>query len=108
MSETKHYLVTEVCRKLDIEPHVLRYWEQQFDLKPARNSARRRIYSAAQVERLQLIKRLVRTEKLTVPGARRQLARTSAQPGGPALDRDTLLQLKQELLAIRARLETGS
>ena len=108
MSTMKHFSVTEVCRKLGIKPHMLRYWEQQFELKPKRNSARRRIYSEAQLERLQLIKHLVRTEKLTVPGARRQLARMSTQPAQPAAPKDlrqTLLWLKKELLSIRALLE---
>ena len=105
MNTRKYYSVTEICRKLGIKPHVLRYWEQQFELKPARNSARRRIYSEPQLERLQLIKHLVRTEKLTVAGARRQLTKMSAQPTQPAASRDprqTLLWLKKELLSIRA------
>ncbi len=108
MSTTKFYSVTEACRRLGIKPHVLRYWEQEFELKPARNSARRRIYTEAQLERLQLIKHLVRTEKLTVQGARRQLARMSAQPAEPTASTDhrqTLLWLKKELLSIRALLE---
>ena len=108
MSTTKYYSVTEVCRKLGIKPHMLRYWEQQFELKPARNSARRRIYSEPQLERLQLIKHLVRAEKLTVQGARRQLARMSApltQPAASDTHRQTLLWLKKELSSIRALLE---
>jgi DNA-binding transcriptional MerR regulator len=109
MSTKRHFSVTEVCRKLGIKPHVLRYWEQQFELKPKRNSARRRIYTEAQLEQLHLIKHLVRTEKLTVQGARRQLARMSAQPAQPATPEDqrqTLLWLKKELLSMRALLET--
>jgi DNA-binding transcriptional MerR regulator len=105
----KHYLVTEVCRKLGIEPHILRYWEQEFNIKPVRNSAGRRIYNEAQFERLQLIKRLVRIEKLTVAGARRQLAKMSSQPTTSAVSADqrqTLLWLKKELVSIKGQLET--
>jgi len=108
VSIKKHFSVTDVCRKLGIKPHVLRYWEQQFELKPARNSARRRIYSELQLERLQLIKHLVRTEKLTVQGARRQLAKMPSQPTPAAAHKDqrqTLLWLKKELLSIRALIE---
>jgi len=107
----KRYLVTEVCRKLGIKPHILRYWEREFQIKPARNSADRRIYSDTQVERLQLIKHLVRTEKLTVAGARRQLTRMSAQPPEPAVSADsrqTLLWLKKELLSVRSFLDSQS
>ena len=107
MKSGKHYLVTEVCARLGIEPHILRYWEKEFEIKPIRNSAGRRIYSEAQLERLQLIKHLVRTEKLTAVGARRQLAKMAAQATQPAALGDrpqTLLWLKKELLSIRALL----
>ena len=108
MTQDKHYLVTEVCRKLGIKPHILRYWEREFGIKPDRNSAGRRIYNAAQLERLQLIKHLVRTEKLTVSGARRQIAKMSTQPTAPESSgdhRQALLWLKKELVSIRALLE---
>ena len=107
----KHYLVTEVCLRLGIEPHILRYWEKEFEIKPVRNSAGRRIYNEAQLERLQLIKHLIRTEKLTVAGARRQLARASSQPSQSAASgdhRETLLWLKRELLTIKTRLGVDS
>jgi DNA-binding transcriptional MerR regulator len=104
----RHYLVTEVCQRLNIKPHILRYWEREFDIKPVRNSAGRRIYSESQLERLQLIRHLIRTEKLTVAGARRQLNKLSAQPSESAATgtpRQTLLWLKKELVSIRALLE---
>ena len=111
MKSAKHYLVTEVCARLGIEPHILRYWEKEFDIRPIRNSAGRRIYSEAQLERLQLVKHLIHTEKLTVAGARRQLAKMSAQPvqsAAPAASADhrqSLLWLKTELLSLRALLD---
>jgi DNA-binding transcriptional MerR regulator len=103
----KHYLVTEVCRRLSIKPHILRYWEREFGIKPDRNSAARRIYNEAQLERLQLIKHLIRTEKLTVAGARRQLTKMSPQRVESAASgdhRQTLLWLKKELISISALL----
>ena len=108
MIHGKHYLVTEVCHRLSIQPHILRYWEREFGIKPVRNSAGRRIYNEAQLERLQLIKHLVRTEKLTVSGARRQLIKMSAQSTAPEASKDhrqTLLWLKKELLSLRALLD---
>jgi DNA-binding transcriptional MerR regulator len=104
----KHYLVTEVCRRLSIKPHILRYWEREFGIKPVRNSAGRRIYNEAQLERLQLIKHLIRIEKLTVAGARRQLAKMPAhpaQPAAPSNPRQARLWLKKELLSLRALIE---
>jgi DNA-binding transcriptional MerR regulator len=111
VTRSKRYLVTEVCRKLGLKPHILRYWEREFDIKPGRNSADRRIYNETQLERLQLIKHLIRAQKLTVAGARRQLAKMPAQPTQPATTRDhrqTLLWLKRELVAIKALLGANS
>jgi DNA-binding transcriptional MerR regulator len=108
MRSGKHYLVTEVCRKVGVVPHILRYWEKEFAIKPARNSAGRRIYTEAQVERLQVIKHLIRAERLTVAGARLQLARVPPQssPAAVAGDhRQTLLWLRRELMAIRSLLQ---
>ena len=108
MKRGRHYLVTEVCRRLGVKPHILRYWEREFGIKPVRNSAGRRIYNEAQLERLQLIKHLIRIEKLTVAGARRQLVKMPAhpaQPAAPSNPRQALLWLKKELVSIRAQLE---
>jgi DNA-binding transcriptional MerR regulator len=111
VTRSKHHLVTEVCRKLSIKPHILRYWEREFDIKPARNSAGRRIYNEAQLERMQLIKHLIRTEKLTVAGARRQLSKLAAQPTASEASNDQrqiLLWARKELIALRSLLNSDA
>ena len=49
---TKRYTATQVSRLVGVEPHVLRYWEAKFEIKPERNSAGRRIYTEDQVQKL--------------------------------------------------------
>ena len=104
----KYYSVTETCCRLKIEPHILRYWEKEFGISAKRNSAGRRIYSSPQLERLQLIRHLLREQKLTVKGARRQLSLMSAQPAATQTRKPdsnaTLLWLKKELISIHALL----
>jgi len=99
--------VSQVCRMLDLKPHVLRYWENEFEIHVQRNSSGRRVYTTTQIEKLRLVKQLIRREKLTVKGAKRQLARMRT-PTQQSLDlndrRQTLLWLKKELLAIRSLL----
>ena len=80
MSGTKFHSVTEVCRRLGLKPHVLRYWEEEFEMKVKRNSAGRRIYSTQQLEKLALVKHLVRSERLTVKGAKRRIASMASVP----------------------------
>ncbi len=105
-----YHSVTQACRKLNLKPHVLRYWEKEFKIGVKRNSAGRRIYSDEQVEKLRLIKHLLHREKMTVKGARRQLARMRSQPATLFASEDhrqSLLWLKKELIALRGLLETG-
>ena len=102
----KYYTVTQVCRALDVPPHVLRYWEKEFDISVKRNSAGRRIYSEDQLERLRLIRHLVRTEKMTIKGAKRQLGRMRpGQSSRPARKDKLLPWVKKELIAIGGLLE---
>ncbi len=104
MPAGKFYTVTQTCRTLGVKPHILRYWERQFELKPRRNSAGRRIYSSEQIEKLRLIKHLVYTEKLTIKGARRRLTGMSPAAALPKDRRALLLWLKKELVALQALL----
>lgn len=67
--------IGEVCRQLDEEPHVLRFWESEFHLRPNRIKGRQRVYTPEQLNKLRLIRWLLREELYTLDGARRQLKR---------------------------------
>ena len=76
--------IGEVSEALDIKPHVLRYWEQQFSLlNPLKRSGGRRYYRAEDVALVEHIDRLVNEEGYTLKGAEAVL-RSSA---GSSLDR---------------------
>ena len=58
------------------EPHVLRYWESEFDvLGPRKNRAGRRVYTNEDIETVRRIQRLLKEEKYTIAGARQAIAR---------------------------------
>lgn len=103
MTPDRFYTVTEACAELGIEPHVLRYWEKEFELRFKRNSAGRRIISPDQLAKLNLIKLLLHKEKLTIKGARRRLSQPAATRGARpgAESRPSLLWLKKELLGLK-------
>ncbi|MBV7266628.1 MerR family transcriptional regulator [Erythrobacter ani] len=76
--------IGEVSEALDIKPHVLRYWEQQFTLlKPLKRSGGRRYYREEDVAMVETIDRLVNQEGYTLKGAEAVL-RSS---GGDGADR---------------------
>lgn len=69
-----YYSIGEVCDLTDLKPHVLRYWETQFDaLRPTKNRAGNRVYRPREVELVLLVKHLLYEEKFTIDGARQRL-----------------------------------
>lgn len=62
--------IGEVAKALDIKPHVLRYWEQQFpQLSPVKRAGGRRYYRPAHIAVVERIDRLVNREGYTLKGA---------------------------------------
>ncbi len=72
-----YFRIGEVCDLLDLEPHVLRYWETEFDvLKPAKSKTGQRLYRRKDVEALNAIKDLLYKQRFTIKGARQFLRTT--------------------------------
>lgn len=84
MKEGKFYLrIGEVSRLLGVKPHVIRYWEQEFGLRPKRGLGMQRRYTREEIERLSTIKKLLYEEGYTIAGAKRRLRLTNPPPGDP-------------------------
>ena len=76
--------IGEVSDALQIKPHVLRYWEQQFSLlKPLKRSGGRRYYRPEDVALVRKIDQLVNEEGYTLKGAEAVLRAS----GGPDMER---------------------
>ncbi len=72
-----YYSISEVCGKTGLEPHVLRYWETEFQqLRPKKNRAGNRAYRDKDIGIIQYIKYLLYEEQYTIPGAKKKLLET--------------------------------
>ena len=59
-----------------LKPHVLRYWETQFDVvSPSKNRGGTRVYRMPDIETVLLVKHLLYEKCFTIEGARRELDR---------------------------------
>ncbi len=56
MMEEKQLKISEMTKKVGVEAHVLRYWEEELDLPIKRNSLGHRYYTQEDVERFLQIK----------------------------------------------------
>ena len=70
----RYFTIGEVSKLCDIKPHVLRYWEQEFDqLKPVKRRGNRRYYQRHEVKLVRAIRQLLYIDGFTISGARLKL-----------------------------------
>ncbi|MCY3771016.1 MAG: MerR family transcriptional regulator [Gemmatimonadetes bacterium] len=83
-----YYSSSEVSTMLDLEPSVLRFWEDQFgQLRIKRNRAGKRMYREKDIELIRAIKQLTRDEGYTIAGARKKLQESAADRAAAKADR---------------------
>src|SRR3990167_4876745 len=69
-----YFAIGEVGRLCRLKPHVLRYWEQEFNqLSPSKRRGNRRYYQHKDVLLVRKIRQLLYDEGYPIEGARQQL-----------------------------------
>jgi DNA-binding transcriptional MerR regulator len=101
-----YYSIREVSERTGLKPHVLRYWETEFEqLRPKKNRAGNRAYTERDVETVEAIQRLLRDEKYTIEGARQALDRGDVPDGAAAeIPREELVELRAFLSDLLRRI----
>ena len=70
----RYFTIGEVSELCGVKPHVLRYWEQEFDpLKPVKRRGNRRYYQRGDVIMIRQIRSLLYEQGYTISGARQLL-----------------------------------
>ena len=73
-SPTAFRTISEAAAELDLEPHVLRFWEKKFlHIKPVKQNGGRRYYRPEDIELLRGIRELLYTEGYTIRGVQKLL-----------------------------------
>lgn len=92
MSEVR-YIISDASKKIDVEPHVLRYWEEELDLDIPRNEMGHRYYTEQDIKRLKAVKALkdqgfqLKAIKMALPDINKI----------EELDPKSILELREEL-----------
>lgn len=103
--EKLYYSIGEVSELIDQEPHVLRYWEQEFDvLSPRKNRAGRRVYTEEDIATVKRIRRLLKDEKYTIAGAQQAIEQEERQREQYDEIADDLRELRSFLVDLRNQL----
>lgn len=71
----KYFAIGEASRLCDVKPHVLRYWEQEFEeLRNINRRSNRRYYEQTHIILIRRIRGLLYDRGYTIEGAKKLLA----------------------------------
>ena len=56
--EEVRYMISEASKRIDVEAHVLRYWQKELELPISRNEMEQRYYKESDIELLKKVKHL--------------------------------------------------
>lgn len=74
MPRKKTHKAADVCKMVDIQPYVLRYWETEFPfLRAEAREGGARGYTEAEVELVRRVRGLLYEEGYTIAGAKKKL-----------------------------------
>ena len=80
----RYFTIGEVSELCGVKPHVLRYWEQEFNqLKPVKRRGNRRYYQHHEVLLVRRIRELLYNQGFTISGARNRLDEVGAVENPP-------------------------
>lgn len=97
--DKRYYKPSEVAGMLGVPTSTLRFWETEFSgLSPKRSRGGARLYTSADLRRLQVIHYLLHIKGLKIEAARKALA---ANPDGYPKDAQVVVRLRD----IRSRLQ---
>lgn len=103
--EKKYFKIGEVCEIAGLKQHVLRYWETEFKklIRPQRASSKQRLYRRIDVENILKIKKLLKEDRFTIPGAKKLLAKKQST-GTKKKNRPAIVDSNQVVAAIKSEL----
>ncbi|MEJ2384270.1 MAG: MerR family transcriptional regulator [Xanthomonadales bacterium] len=94
----RYFTIGEVSELCGVKPHVLRYWEQEFEqLKPVKRRGNRRYYQRGDVMMIRQIRSLLYEQGFTIGGARQRLEGEETQASQTAPDPGLVRKLREEL-----------
>ena len=93
----RYFTIGEVSELCDVKPHVLRYWETEFEsLTPVKRRGNRRYYQRHDVLMIRQIRGLLYEEGYTISGARQRIEGEPVRSTS-GISAQIVRQMRQEL-----------
>tara|TARA_B100001029_G_scaffold167982_1_gene161650 strand:- start:586 stop:909 length:324 start_codon:yes stop_codon:yes gene_type:complete len=103
LQEKRYYSIGEVASKFNVNPSLIRFWEQEFKLlNPKKNSRGNRKFTNTDIENINKIYFLLKEKGYTIQGARDYIRNEKTSKKLDIVSK--LKQIKDKLLEIRDQL----
>lgn len=97
--DKQYYKISDVADMLDLPQSTIRFWEKEFAtyLKPVRTRSNLRMYKPQDIERLRVIRYLIKDKGLKIDAARAYLRSNPDNTSKMADALNTLIEVRAEL-----------
>lgn len=102
--DKKYYSIGEVAQLFAVNTSHIRFWTNEFKLKPRTTRKGDRLYNPKDIAELRLIHHLVKEKKHTIKGAKEKLKAGKTDVNSKLDLKDSLISLRDTLLQIKAQL----
>jgi|TARA_B100002052_G_scaffold68812_1_gene62265 DNA-binding transcriptional MerR regulator len=103
LQEKRYYSIGEVASKFNVNPSLIRFWEQEFKLlNPKKNSRGNRKFTNTDIENINKIYFLLKEKGFTIQGAKDYIRNEKTSKKLDIVSK--LKQIKDRLIEIRDQL----
>ena len=103
IQEKRYFSIGEVASKFNVNPSLIRFWEQEFKLlNPKKNSRGKRKFTNKDIESLNKIYFLLKEKGYTIQGAKDYISNEKSSNQLNIVNK--LKQIKNKLIEIREQL----
>ena len=103
LQEKRYFSIGEVASKFNVNPSLIRFWEQEFKiLNPKKNSRGNRKFTKKDIESLNKIYFLLKEKGYTIQGAKDYISNEKSSNHLNIVNK--LKQIKNKLIEIREQL----
>lgn len=97
------FRIGEAAQLVGVEPHVLRYWEGEFKLRPRRSDSGQRMYRRKDIAQFLRIRELLHTEGFTIAGARKAMQEPGESSTADPVSTGRVREASERIARLRER-----
>lgn len=99
MSQKIYFKIGEIAKRYDVNPSLIRYWEQEFNfIKPKKSEKGTRLFTQRDIDNFEIIYHLVKEKGMTIQGVKDYISKRSDENSTEKLQVINTLKRTRSLL----------